>query len=104
MARSSDYPSATRHPWPCLFFVLPLLGVYELGVVRLGGPEPEALRNGADSWLRLGLAGIGMKQSCGAPVLLVAVLFLWLMSRWKDRPGDLIGVLCGMSVESVLFA
>jgi membrane protease YdiL (CAAX protease family) len=87
-----------------LFFILPLLVVYEIGVVRLGGPEPEALRNGADSWLRLGLARVGMKQPCVAPVLLVLVLFLWLMSRWKDRPGDLIGVLCGMSVESVLFA
>src|SRR5205807_1214064 len=59
---------------------------------------------GANSWLRLGLTGIGMKQSYGAPALLLLVLFLWLMSRWKDRPGDLVGVLCGMSVESVLFA
>src|SRR4051794_7855498 len=104
MARSSEYPAATRHPWPCLLFVLPLLAVYEMGVVRLGGPQPETLRNGADCWLRHGLAVVGMKQSYWAPALLLALLVLWLMGRWGDRPGDLVGVLSGMSLESVGFA
>ncbi len=104
MAQRSDYLRATRHPWPCLLFLLPLLAVYELGVSSLGGDHPEYLRNGADSWLRQGLASAGMKQHFWAPILLLAVLLLWNLRCWHDRPGDLFGVLCGMILESVAFA
>ena len=38
------YLSATLHPWPCFLFLLPLLAVYEAGVIWLGGPSPDALR------------------------------------------------------------
>ena len=48
------YLPATRHPWPCLLFVLPLLIAYEACVVLFGGTHPEALRNGADNWVRGG--------------------------------------------------
>ena len=55
MRRPGGYLSATRHPWSCLLFLVPLIVVYEAGVVWLGGPQPELLRNGADTWLRWGL-------------------------------------------------
>ena len=48
MSSNGDYLRATRHPWPCLLFLLPLLAAYELGVHQLGGGQPDALRNGAD--------------------------------------------------------
>ena len=54
--------SCSRHPWPCLLFLLPLLAAYELGVHRLSGGQPDALRNGADSWLRQGFAALGLSD------------------------------------------
>src|SRR5438067_5193896 len=104
MAPRCDYLRATRHPWPCLLFLLPLLVVYELGVPSLGGPHPEILRNGADTWLRKGLASAGMKQFYWAPLLLLALLLLWNVRKWGSRPADLVGVLCGMALESVAVA
>ena len=56
MSSNGEYLRATKHPWPCLLFLLPLLAAYELGVDRLSGGQPDALRNGADSWLRQGFA------------------------------------------------
>ena len=104
MSAGSDYLRATRHPWPCFLFLLPLLATYEFGVFSLGGGHPELLRNGADSWLRHGLARAGLPQHYWAPALLLAVLLVWNVSRRYDRPGDLLGVLSGMSIESVAFA
>ena len=31
-----SYWKATRHPAPCLFFVLPILAIYEFGVIAIG--------------------------------------------------------------------
>jgi membrane protease YdiL (CAAX protease family) len=104
MAAGSDYLRATRHPWPCLLFLLPLLAAYELGVYRLGGGHPEALRNGADNWVRQGFAAVGLRDQFWTPGLLVLVLAVWNYRRREDRPGDLVGVLSGMAIESVAFA
>jgi membrane protease YdiL (CAAX protease family) len=62
------------------------------------------LRNGADSWLRQGLARAGLRQHFWTPALLLVVLGGWNYLRRHDRPGDLVGVLSGMSIESVGFA
>lgn len=98
------YLGATRHPWPCLLFILPLLVGYEVGVIWLGGTQPEALRNGADAWFRWGLETFGLTQLYCAPGL-IALLFLgWSWLRFWDRPEDLLGVLVGMVIESVAFA
>jgi membrane protease YdiL (CAAX protease family) len=104
MSTHADYLRATRHPWPCLLFLLPLLALYEGGVYYLGGKQPEVLRNGADNWVRQGLAELGLQQQYWAPALLLGVLTVWNCWRGDDRPGDLVGVLCGMTVEAVLFA
>lgn len=104
MSTEPDYLRATRHPWPCLLFLLPLLLAYEGGVFYLGGTEPEVMRNGADNWLREGLMRIGLRQQFWAPVLLLVILGVWNYLRRTERPGDSIGVLCGMTIESVAFA
>ena len=49
---ADDYWSATKHPWACVLFVLPLLATYEIGLYVLGQYD---LRNGADVWLRFAL-------------------------------------------------
>jgi hypothetical protein len=104
MAGSAAYIPATRHPWPCLLFVLPLLAAYETGVSLLGGPHPESVRNGADNWLRVGLSRVGLPFGWLPPVLLLLLLFTWAWKRWGERHADLVSVLSGMILESVAFA
>jgi hypothetical protein len=101
---SGGYMPATRHPWPCLLFVVPLVAAYEGGVVLLGGAHPETLRNGADNWLRCGLTALGVQFFWVPPAALLLVFLLWTWGRWGDRPRDLVGVLTGMAIESVTFA
>ena len=100
----SGYLEATRHPWMCVVFVLPLLTVYEMGLRWLGPTPPETLRNGADVWLRDLLARVGIAPYYAAPALLLAILFTWSLWRRRDRPEDLLGVWIGMVAESVIFA
>jgi hypothetical protein len=83
---------------------MPLLLAYEGGVIWLGGSHPEMLRNGADNWLRCGLTSVGVPYGWVPPVMLVAVFATWSWLRRGDRPGDLVGVLCGMAIESVAYA
>lgn len=104
MHRGSSYLPATRHPWPCFLFLLPLLLLYEGGVLWLGGTQPQALRNGADAWLRWTLEAFGLHQLYWAPALLAVVFLIWSWRRRADRPVDLLGVTSGMAVESLLFA
>jgi hypothetical protein len=98
------YLRATQHPWSCVVFVLPLLLTYEAGLHVLGSGNAEILRNGADAWLRLGLANLGLEATFWAPALLVTVLVLWSLLRRRDRPEDFLGVWLGMTIESLAFA
>ena len=102
--KAGGYYRATCHPWPCWLFVLPLLLAYEGGVLWLGGPNPELLRNGADHWLRRALLMIGLRWFWVPPALLALIFVVWIWARRQDRPGDLLGVLSGMILESVAFA
>jgi hypothetical protein len=109
MASGASYRQATRHPWSCLLFVLPLLAAYEAGVVWLGGDQPESLRNGADYWLRCGIwLRFGLNTNGWwlwlLPALLLLVFLVWTWRRWSDRPGEMVGTLSGMVLESVGFA
>lgn len=105
MARSSgDYLDNTRHPWACVLFVVPLLAVYEAGLFWTGRSPTQELRNGAESWLRIGLEALGFTSPYAPPALLLSVLLLWSLARRRDRPRDYMGVWFGMLVESVLFA
>jgi membrane protease YdiL (CAAX protease family) len=102
--RQGNYFLATRHPWPCLLFLLPLLLSYEGGVLWLGGAHPDTLRNGLDAWLRWGLEASGVQPLYFPPAVIAAVFVVLSWLRRAERPLDLLGVLIGMSIESVLFA
>jgi membrane protease YdiL (CAAX protease family) len=104
MAKPGTYFPATRHPWPCLLFVLPILLAYEAGVLLLGGPHPETVRNGADHWLRTQLISLGVPYSWVPPLVLALGFAGWCWARRAERPGDMVGVLSGMVIESVTFA
>ena len=101
---ASDYLRATRHPWPSFLFLLPLLLAYEGGVLWLGGARPDALRNGADAWVRWGLETIGLEYAYLPPVLVAVYFLAWSYLRASDRPDDLVGVVSGMVLEAVFFA
>lgn len=98
-----SYWAATRHPWSCILFVLPLLLAYECGLQWSAPGSVEAARNGADVWLRAGLAAVGVPRAYGAPALLLVTLLAWGLLR-RDRPSDQAGVWAGMAVESAAFA
>jgi hypothetical protein len=100
----NDYLSATKHPWSCLWFLLPLLAAYEGGILWLGGAHAEAIRNGADTWLHWGLEILGLRELYWGPVLIAALFVVWSWWRLHDRPYDLAGICLGMGIESVLFA
>jgi membrane protease YdiL (CAAX protease family) len=98
------YLSATRHPSACLLFVVPLLIAYELGALFLHPGQPDALRNGADIWLRWTLGRVGLGQKFWPPLLLGSLLWVWCWLRRQDRPKDLVGVWIGMALESGAYA
>lgn len=92
------YWDQAREPLCSLAFVLPLLAVYEAGVVILG---PTALRNGADLWLRALLEVAGLGGYFLLPVLTIGSLLAW--HHTTRRPWR-IGwrVVWGMHIEAAL--
>src|SRR5262245_33411272 len=99
-----SYWQATKHPAPCLFFVGPLLVVYEYGVLSVAGSKEQAIRNGADVWLRSSLASLGLSSSLLAPLIIFAILFVWAIRRRYDPPVNLPSTLIGMAIESIAIA
>src|SRR5215471_72157 len=83
------YWQQSRRPLTSLAFITPLLIVYELGVLWLG---PQALRNGADVWLRQLLDLLGFSQYFLLPAATVAMLVGWhYLTRdpWHVAPSTL---------------
>ncbi len=100
---AGSYWTATRHPWSCVLFVVPILAIYEIGLHFLGPTPVEALRNGADAWLRSGLAAAGIAP-CTAPAVLLVILLTWVALYREPLPADPVSVWSGMLLESVVFA
>lgn len=97
---SGYYWQQSRRPLTCLAFVAPLLVLYEAGVLWLG---PQAMRNGADVWLRQFLDLLGFGQYFLLPLLTVAILLGWHHTtgqKWQVVPG----VLYTMFAECLLLA
>lgn len=98
-----SYWQLTRKPLPCLAFVAPILLIYELGVLWLGGKSALSFRTGADAWMRQALAGVGLTDHWFLPFCLVVSLLVWHAvdpRDWKFAPSSLVG----MAIESVLLA
>jgi Type II CAAX prenyl endopeptidase Rce1-like len=100
---NANYWPATKHPWACVLFVLPLLAVYEIGLFLTPAVGPEELRNGADVWLRSVLSEIGV-SAYGAPCLIVCILLAWVLITRQGWPSDRVGVWIGMAAESAAYA
>jgi hypothetical protein len=99
----TGYWSLTRRPLPSLFFVLPILLAYEAGVIWIGGASADALRTGADAWLRSALAGVGFTDRWLVPVGLVVGLVSWQAVEpraWRVSAPTMLG----MALESGAWA
>ena len=95
----STYWNESARPLVALAFVAPMIVAYECGLFMLG---PQAMRNGADVWLRDLLNGIGFTQYFLLPVLTCATLLGWHhlnRERWKIN----LNALYGMLLEAMLF-
>ncbi|CAN5913266.1 CPBP family glutamic-type intramembrane protease [soil metagenome] len=93
-----------RGPWSSLLFVLPLLGLYEVGLDRF--QDLGALRTGADLWVRQALTGIGASpiERWLPMAILIGLLVAWQLidrSYWRLRLGDLVGMLAESLVLAV---
>lgn len=97
------YLAAVRHPWPCLVFLVPLLGSYEIGVARLSADGGPSLRAGIELWLRQWLTQAGPYPPFLVPAALVLLLALWTVWRWSDRPDRLFTTVFGIALEGVVF-
>jgi membrane protease YdiL (CAAX protease family) len=97
---SGYYWQQSRRPLTCLAFITPLLVLYEGGVLSLG---PQAIRNGADVWLRQLFDLMGFGQYFLLPLLAVGILLGWHHTTgqpWRVVPG----VLYAMFAECLLLA
>ena len=96
----AGYQRSSTRPLASLLFVAPLLLVYEAGVIWLG---PEAMRNGADVWLRWILESAGFGQYLLLPIVTCCLLLGWhhlAHQPWRVKPR----VLQGMLLESAALA
>ncbi len=98
------YFSASRHAWCCFLFLLPLILLYEGGVIYYSRTDSPILRNGADAWIRWGLETVGVHQFLAAPALLLAFLFLWTLRHWESRPQHPFSTVFGMTLESLIYS
>jgi len=95
----SAYWNESARPLVALAFVGPMIVAYEIGLFVLG---PQAMRNGADVWLRELLNGVGFTQYFLLPCLTCAILLGWHhlnRERWKIN----LNALYGMLLEAMLF-
>lgn len=94
-AVGESYWSLSRAPLESLVFTLPLVMIYELGVVFLGRGTP---RNGADVWLRGILDSLGFDAYFFLlPALTIIGLAAWHHlehDRWRFSGRVLVGMAC----------
>lgn len=105
-APSGDtYWYQTRRPLPCLVFLIPLLTVYEVGVLWASqhGGDLEVVQNGADSWMRWAIQQLGFSPAYILPFLILLIFTFWQI--WTRDPWKMDGeVMLGMLGESLVLA
>jgi hypothetical protein len=99
------YWHQTRRPLPCLVFLIPLLTLYEVGVLwaMQHGGNLDLVQNGADSWMRWVIERLGFSPAYVMPFVILLVFTVWQIGTrepWK-MDGE---VMFGMLGESLVLA
>jgi membrane protease YdiL (CAAX protease family) len=95
-AQAEPYWVQSRRPLASLLFILPLLVIYEVGVLWCG-----VRPNGADAFMRRLIEMLGFGQHLLLPGLIVGILLGWhYVSHAPWRVSG--GVLSAMAVESIV--
>lgn len=68
------YQKQTLRPIVCLAFVLPLVFLYEVGSILMGG---QAIRTGVELWLGQLLDPLGFGEVVVLPLIVTAALVVW---------------------------
>ncbi|MSR30343.1 MAG: CPBP family intramembrane metalloprotease [Gemmataceae bacterium] len=101
--RYTSYLQATRHPWPNFLFLLPLVAIYEMGVVLLGDSRGSGIRNGADWWLRDFLQQQGVTFIWFVPLALLFYFGFQSFLQWWSRPFECAETIGGILLEGGIF-
>lgn len=100
---TDDYWAQAKRPLAALLFLLPLLALYEFGILYYGGEQATTFRNGADCWMRGWLVWAGFMHPWLLPAAVVLLLGGWHL--WERHPWRCsLDTLVGMFAESLLFA
>ena len=102
--RSAGYFDATRTATYGFLAALPLLALYEVGVLLANGGQMQQVRVGADVWLKTLLAALGGTgwMALGLAVLAIGAAVFW--AERKRRP-PICGRFFGLIVaESLVYA
>lgn len=93
------YWGRTRGAAAALAFVLPVLGLYELGLAYFR--RAGALRTGVDAWIHQGLVGLAPAPAWIASAGVAAVLLVWWLAERREYwcPPD---TWLGMLAESAI--
>lgn len=95
------YWSSTRHPWPCLLFILPLLVIYEGSMLYQSMEGLQPYRAGIDQWLA-NLCKQNQMPVEYLPSLLMAVICIgWAVVKWDRSPPESWTLVLGMFLESL---
>jgi membrane protease YdiL (CAAX protease family) len=90
----TNYWAESRRPLTSLVFTAPLLVAYESGVLLLS--QQNAVRNGAEAWLRQVLDLLGLSQYFILPILTIFILLGWhyvTRQPWRFSRSVLYGML-----------
>jgi len=81
---SDGYWRQTRRPIYSLIFLLPLMVVYETGVLFIGSADHEYIRNGADVLVKTLLYSLGVKGFFLSSGLFVVVILIVMQIRSRS--------------------
>jgi len=98
------YWQTTRHPWPCLLFVLPLLAFYEGSMLYQAMEGLQPYRAGIDSWLHTAFARFHWNPDYLPSLLMAVICISWAVILWDRSPPENLSTLAGMFLESIVYA
>jgi len=90
---------------PCLVFLIPLLTLYEAGVLWASqhGGNVDSIQNGADSWMRWAIKQFGVSPAYVFPFMILLIFTCWQI--YTREPWKMDGeVMIGMLGESMVLA